>query len=205
MNCSKNHSASRFVLLPVTAPARLNGVMESWGIPIAAAASALVVCLPVGATAAEDSRDIAKVVVVTGKPLVISGDEIEVAGRRFRLFGVDAPERGQSCVAKGRVFDCGLISTTALMDLTAGVDVTCKPRRGTVAGTRLATCFAAGYDIAKGMVHTGWALAVPRSGTIYAAVEGFARTAGRGLWRGRFINPWDWRRGKRLSGAAVKK
>lgn len=174
MNCSKNHSASRIVSLPVNAPAPLNGVMESWRIPIAAAASVLVVCLPVGATAAEDSRNIAKAVVVTGKPLVISGDQIEVAVRRFRLFGVDAPERGQSCVAKSRVFDCGMISTTALMDLTAGVDVTCKPRRETVAGTRLTTCFAAGYDIAKGMVHTGWALAFPRSGTIYAAVCGGA-------------------------------
>jgi endonuclease YncB( thermonuclease family) len=181
--------------------------MNSWSVPIAAAASALVVSLPVAMPvwAAEDSRNFAKGVVVSGKPLVISGDVLEVAGRRFRLFGVDAPELGQSCVAKGRVFDCGLISTTALMDLTAGVDVTCRPLRETAAGTVLATCFAAGYDIAKGMVHTGWALAFPRSGTIYAAVEGFARKAGRGLWRGKFIAPWDWRRGKRLSGAAVGK
>ena len=41
---------------------------------------------------------------VTGKPRVISGDELEVAGQRFRLWGVDAPELGQSCVAKDREF-----------------------------------------------------------------------------------------------------
>ena len=171
----------------------LNGAMAKFSTLLVAAAVAALM-LPVNPAHAD----------VTGKPRVISGDEIEVAGQRFRLWGVDAPEPGQSCVAKGRVFDCGRISTTALMDLTAGVDVTCKPRPDRIAGAVLATCFAAGYDIAKGMVHTGWALAFPQSGTVYAAVEGAARKAGRGLWRGAFVRPWDWRRGRRLTGAGTE-
>ena len=66
---------------------------------------------------------------------------------------------------------------------------------GVIATT--AICFAGGYNLSKGMVHTGWALAWPRSGTIYAAVEKAARKAKHGLWRGKFVNPWDWRRGNR--------
>ena len=34
----------------------------------------------------------------------------------------------------------------------------------------------------------------------YVDVETFARDAGVGIWRGEFVAPWEWRRGKRLSG-----
>lgn len=135
-----------------------------------------------------------------GEARIILGDRLEVAGVTLRLAGIDAPEDGQSCrLANGRIYDCGRISTTALMDLTAGVGVVCDmtgERRG---GLPLATCRAGGYDLSKGMVHTGWALAWPRTGTLYAAVEGAARKARHGLWRGRFDMPWDWRRGVRAA------
>jgi endonuclease YncB( thermonuclease family) len=49
------------------------------------------------------------------------------------------------------------------------------------------------------MVHTGWALALPVRGTVYAAVQEQAQKARRGLWRGDFIRPWKWREGRRLS------
>ncbi len=37
----------------------------------------------------------------------------------------------------------------------------------------------------------------------YIAVEDVARKAGRGPWRGKFIAPWEWRRGKRLASEAA--
>jgi endonuclease YncB( thermonuclease family) len=121
-----------------------------------------------------------------------------VAGITLRLAGIDAPEDGQRCrLDNGKIYDCGRISTTALMDLTAGVRVVCKVSVGKKGGLPLATCRAGGYDLSKGMVHTGWALAWPRTGTIYVAVEGAARKARHGLWRGKFDMPWDWRRGVR--------
>ena len=133
-----------------------------------------------------------------GNPRILSGDRLMVAGVEVRLVGIDAPEDGQRCrLPGGRIYDCGRISTTALMDLTAGVGVVCE-----MAGTKqddppVAICRAGGYDLSKGMVHTGWALAWPRTGTIYAAVEKASRKARHGLWRGRFDMPWDWRRGVR--------
>jgi len=135
-----------------------------------------------------------------GKPRVISGDRLVVAGITLRLAGIDAPEAGQRCrVAGGRIYDCGRISATALMDLTAGVGVICALSGKKQDDLPLATCRAGGYDLSKGMVHTGWALAWPRAGTIYAAVERASRRARHGLWRGRFDMPWDWRRGVRAA------
>ena len=140
-------------------------------------------------------------VTVTGKPEILSGDTLSVAGTVFHLQGIDAPEKGQLCqVSSGRSFDCGLVSKTALMDLTAAVSVSCRPTGALRDGLPEAQCFAAGYDLSKGMVHTGWALAWPRTGTIYGRVEITANKASRGMWRGKFIAPWDWREGRRMEG-----
>ncbi len=49
------------------------------------------------------------------------------------------------------------------------------------------------------MVSEGLALAYRKSSKDYVAAEDAAKTAGRGLWRGKFIAPWEWRRGKRLA------
>jgi hypothetical protein len=32
----------------------------------------------------------------------------------------------------------------------------------------------------------------------YVEQEASARAANRGMWQGRFVKPWEWRRGKRL-------
>ncbi len=135
-----------------------------------------------------------------GKPRILSGDRLMVSGVELRLAGIDAPEDGQSCLLSGgRIFDCGRISTTSLMDLTAGVRVVCQLSGKKQDRLPVAICRAGGYDLSKGMVHTGWALAWPRTGTIYAAVEKASRRARHGLWRGRFDMPWDWRRGVRTA------
>ena len=138
---------------------------------------------------------------LVGAPRVISGDTLAVANTVVRLKGIDAPEKGQRCqVTSGRSYDCGSVSKTALMDLTVAVSVTCNLTGDKIAGLPVAVCFAGGYNLSKGMVHTGWALAWPRSGTIYAAVEAAARKAKHGLWRGTFVRPWQWRRGVRTAG-----
>ena len=40
---------------------------------------------------------------LVGKPRVIDGNTIEIAGERIRLHGIDAPEAKQTCAAAGRV------------------------------------------------------------------------------------------------------
>ena len=140
---------------------------------------------------------------LTGIPVVIDGDTIELRGQTIRLHGVDAPELGQTCSIKGQSYDCGMVARTALLDLTAGTPVTCRPldapgqpeqarREG-----RPAHCTAGGYDLSEGMAYTGWALAERTVTARYVRTEDGARTAGRGLWKGTFEAPWEWRRAAR--------
>lgn len=127
---------------------------------------------------------------LTGKPTVIDGETLEVRGKRFKLWGIDAPEPKQTCTIRRRDYNCGRISTTALMDLVAGVNVTCRPVKGT---KDVARCYAGGYELSEGMIHTGWALAMPRDHARFAPIERKAAAARRGLWQGEFVMPWDWR------------
>ncbi len=140
---------------------------------------------------------------MTGRPKIIDGDTIELQGQAIRLYGIDAPELGQACTIKERTYDCGMVARTALLDLTAGVAVTCKmvsAEPGQAAGDgRTGRCFAQGYDLSEGMAYTGWALALREVSERYLVFEERAQAAGRGLWKGRFVTPWDWRGGARLA------
>lgn len=132
---------------------------------------------------------------ITGSAEVIDGDTVEVMGSRLDLYGIDAPELDQVCVLNEKPYDCGDIARAALLDLTAGAVLVCK-RVAQQQGT--AICTADDYDIGAGMVYTGWALADPARPKRYQETQVGAREAKRGLWRGRFDTPWDWRDGKRL-------
>ncbi len=143
---------------------------------------------------------------VTGPPRVIDGEPLEVQGVVIRLTGIDAPELGQVCRIGSRAYDCGNIARTALLDLTAGVTVRCElapvspggSPEGNDADGRIGRCSADGYDLSEGMAYTGWALALRRVSERYVVYEEQARSAGRGLWKGQFVAPWDWRDGLRL-------
>ena len=129
---------------------------------------------------------------ITGTPRIIDGETLEVGGKQFRLAGIDAPDPRQTCFIRQREYRCGRISTTALMDLVAGVKVRCrevKDRPG------VALCWAGSYELSEGMVHTGWALAMPRDHERFAPIERQAAASRRGLWQGEFVMPWDWKTG----------
>ncbi len=132
---------------------------------------------------------------------VLSAETIELNGTHYRLVGIDAPEPGQRCWLTSHLYPCDEIARAALMDLVAGsAEVRCEPLNKVplADGTIEARCFSEGYDLAEGMTYTGWALADGAAGGPYRAFEAGAREAGRGLWRGRFIPPRDWRAGARL-------
>jgi hypothetical protein len=50
------------------------------------------------------------------------------------------------------------------------------------------------------MVREGWALAYREYASDYVPDEGLAQAALRGIWRGDFIKPWDWREERRSGG-----
>ena len=133
-----------------------------------------------------------------GKPRIIDGDTIEIAGERIRLHGIDAPETKQTCQKNdGTEYRCGEMATFALAEIIETHWITCKGETVDRYKRRIATCYAGPYDINAEMVRRGWALAYRRYSKQYIGAEQEALSAKRGIWSGAFVKPWEWRRGKR--------
>ena len=139
---------------------------------------------------------------VAGRARVIDGDTIEVGAVRIRLFGVDAPESAQSCLEGNRRWPCGEQATRALSRQIEGRSVACEERDRDRYGRVVAVCRYGGQDVNTRLVRDGWAIAYRRYSTAYVDEEASAKAAKRGVWRGEFVPPWDWRRGDRLKSAS---
>ena len=135
---------------------------------------------------------------VSGRAQVIDGDTMDVGGMRVRLHGVDAPERNQSCLIGDDPWPCGRRSARALADLIDGRVVACQERDRDRYGRIVAVCRRDALDVNAWLVAEGWALAYRRYSDAYVEQESEARRSRRGMWRGEFVSPWDWRQGKRL-------
>jgi endonuclease YncB( thermonuclease family) len=134
---------------------------------------------------------------VTGRASVVDGDTIEIRGERVRLFGIDAPESGQTCSVSGQPYRCGQQAALALADHIGQRTVRCEQRDRDRYGRIVAVCWVADEDISRWLVEQGWALAFRKYSTRYVSEEEDARAAGRGIWRGTFDAPWDWRAARR--------
>ncbi|MFC5068867.1 thermonuclease family protein [Flaviflagellibacter deserti] len=137
---------------------------------------------------------------IIGRATVTDGDTIEIHGQRIRLFGIDAPEGGQTCGDEaGRQYRCGQTAALALDRLIASASPTrCEPLDVDRYGRIVARCFTGAVDVAEWLVSRGLAVDYPEySRGVYGPAENRARTAKAGLWRGRFEKPWEWRRASR--------
>ncbi|MCH9052036.1 MAG: thermonuclease family protein [Proteobacteria bacterium] len=131
--------------------------------------------------------------VFKGEVRVIDGDEIEVAGKRVRLYGIEAPELGQTCWYRNKEFPCGLSARRNLWLNVKDQRLTCR-EKSVVDGVVVALCFdAKGRDVAGDLVRNGWALAVPKQVEVYIKAEAEAKRQKLGLWNFKFTKPWDWR------------
>ena len=139
---------------------------------------------------------------VGGHPTVLDGDTLEVAGERIRLHGIDAPERRQQCVVDGAAWPCGTEASLALAARIAEHRVECEETDKDRYGRIVAVCRIGESDLNAWMVAEGWALAYRRYAMDYTGQEAAAEAARRGIWRGKFVVPWEWRRGRRLADAA---
>ncbi len=138
---------------------------------------------------------------VSGRASVIDADTVEVRGTRIRLHGIDAPESAQTCVGDGNRWRCGRQAARALAERISSQLVACEERDRGRYGRIVAVCRAGGEDLNAWLVSEGWALAYRRYSMAYVDEEASARVARRGLWRGNFAPPWDWRAGVRLQSA----
>ena len=130
---------------------------------------------------------------------VVDGDTIHIGKNKYRLEGIDAPENRQECLNKSEQWECGKESTKSLrkkIEVTS--QIRCEGERKDSYGRILAICFLGGKDINAWMVKNGWALAYVKYSKKYLKEQRYAKEKGLGIWKGQFVAPWDWRRGKRL-------
>jgi endonuclease YncB( thermonuclease family) len=133
---------------------------------------------------------------IVGQPRVVDGDTLEFAEGQVDLDGIDAPETEQTCTRDGTSWACGLDARWALVNRIGRNWVTCVPQESSGAAPVRALCYLAGVgqlDVGEWLVAEGWALALEGPGDRYQAAQAAAQSAGKGLWQGAFVAPWDWR------------
>lgn len=136
---------------------------------------------------------------LVGVASVIDADTIEIRGVRIRLHGIDAPESRQLCRRNsGDEWRCGQQAALALADRIGRLTVNCAVRDVDHYGRAIAVCTQDNQDLNRWLVNEGWAVAYRRYSRDYIEAEDQARRAGRNIWSGEFLMPWDWRRGQRL-------
>ncbi|HSD92690.1 MAG TPA: thermonuclease family protein [Methyloceanibacter sp.] len=131
------------------------------------------------------------------KIVSVDGDTLRAAnGEEYRLFGIDAPELHQSCTeSSGKSWLCGRAAKAKLTTLIKSGNVACEARAKDRFGRVVAVCSAEGVpDIGEQMVRDGYAIDLGGgAGNPYRDAEAEAEAAKRGIWRGTFERPSDWR------------
>lgn len=128
--------------------------------------------------------------------MIRDGDTLTLAGKTFRLYGIDAPEYRQTCKdGVGRDWPCGQAARLQLAAMAASGNIVCEPQAVDRYGRDVARCASATVpDLAKAMVEAGLAISpAERGSAIYADEEDAAKSAKRGIWQGPFQTPNDYR------------
>ena len=137
---------------------------------------------------------------LAGVPAITDGDTLKLHGENIRLDGIDAPESAQSCLnSNDKLYPCGQNATLFLKSITENKTVSCETSVKDRYGRHIATCFADNINLNKAMVLNGHALAYRQYSKRYIEAEKTAKIKQAGMWQGKFVEPWKWRKGERLS------
>ncbi len=119
---------------------------------------------------------------LSGAAMPLDALHLRLGSHVVKLAGIAAPALDAKCLWKGKTrLPCGRMARAALRDLTAGATVVCHHDTA-LRGFR---CRAAGYDLAEGLVHAGWAIPLPGAPTRWFAEKRRARARQLMLWRAR--------------------
>ncbi|WP_435199210.1 excalibur calcium-binding domain-containing protein [Qipengyuania sp. 902] len=121
-----------------------------------------------------------------GKVRAVDGDSLEIGEARFRLFGIDAVEKHQTCDRDGQAWSCGADASSAFAALVERGSVNCTQRSTDQYGRIVATCLVGGYDLGEQMVRQGYAVALRDFSSAYVSAEEAARSRGVGIWSSEF-------------------
>ncbi|TWB42806.1 endonuclease YncB(thermonuclease family) [Nitrospirillum viridazoti] len=132
--------------------------------------------------------------VIEGHAQATEGDTLLVDGGEIRLYGIDAPDPGQTCQnRRGATYDCFAQATKELQAVVQDKIVRCTTKESPPKQRRLAVCTVEGRDVAGIMVRAGWALAYTALTPDYYNTQVLAMSHRAGMWGGRVEPPWLWR------------
>ena len=132
-------------------------------------------------------------IIVPILPKLIEGfvsNDTANAARIFGLFGIDAPERRQSCGPLA----CGTTATEALADILSAGPVRCTRVNTDRYARTVARCKAGRVDVNREMVRRGMAWAYRQYSEDYVPAEKAAKKARVGIWKHRSQPAWEYRR-----------
>ena len=134
---------------------------------------------------------------IRGMADVIDADILTFGTQRVILWGVDAPDRRQTCQLNGALWGCHDVAFRRLQLLAGRGEVVCwlygEPDPF---GRRFGICESGGEDLNAEMVRSGVALAFTEETDAYVPQMAEAIQAGAGLWQAGavFEEPWLFRR-----------
>jgi endonuclease YncB( thermonuclease family) len=154
-----------------------------------------VQCKTVGMTAAARRWMVAAAILTltasaAKAQTVIDGDTIEYKGIVVHLWGIDAPEKGETC-SDG--WNAGQAAVDHLTRLIQGHDVLCSLKSEDGATRVAAQCTADGKDLSAEMTNAGMAWALTRETDAYTVQETNAMSAIRGVHAHPCLKAWEWR------------
>lgn len=125
---------------------------------------------------------------------VVSATQLNAGKETIKLYGIDAPDMGQSCKnTVGNDYSCGEVAKEELYKFVRKNELSCEGKGKNRLGQKIAKCTVNGEDLSKLMVRSGWAVADRRITNDYIADEKYAHDNKIGLWSGKFHAPWEWR------------
>ncbi len=130
---------------------------------------------------------------IAGRARVLDADTLTVDGAVVHLSGLDAPELEQLCRrASGLPYRCGEDMAALLEQRLQRDRVVCDVATVEESDDYLGVCRHYGENLNEWLVRNGYAVA-NNVDSPYVALEREAADANRGLWRGVFERPSDWR------------
>jgi endonuclease YncB( thermonuclease family) len=133
--------------------------------------------------------------------IIKDGDTLRLSDNIYRLDGIDAPELDQVCLdEKGAVWVCGIEARDQLIALIGKRAVRCDDKGPDPVYPkirRIGICWVEGETVSlnQWLVREGWAVNFePYARGRFKADEDDAQKNRRGLWKGCFTAPRDFRR-----------
>ena len=72
------------------------------------------------------NQNVQAIKLIEGKAKVIDGDTINIENNKIRLYGIDAPEKDQTCRYEDLEWNCGIKSKIFLTELIDNKNLYCE-------------------------------------------------------------------------------